>query len=96
MYPTLNFINITTVSVVVAFIGAAGIILLSKPIDKVIMFGLLQGGFIGLVVAAKYLDVAMVAAILDPVSTVIMLTAIIKLDEIRKRIQKSLEEEAIA
>jgi energy-converting hydrogenase A subunit D len=96
MYPTLNFINITTVSVVVAFIGAAGIILLSKPIDKVIMFGLLQGGFIGLVVAAKYLDVAMVAAILDPVSTVIMLTAIIKLDEIRKRKQKSLEEEAIA
>lgn len=96
MYPTLNFINITTVSVVVAFIGAAGIILLSKPIDKVIMFGLLQGGFIGLVVAAKYLDVAMVAAILDPVSTVIMLTAIIKLDEIRKRRQKSLEEEAIA
>lgn len=60
------------------------------------MFGLLQGGFIGLVVAAKYLDVAMVAAILDPVSTVIMLTAIIKLDEIRKRRQKSLEEEAIA
>ena len=96
MYPTLNFINITTISVVVAFIGAAGIILLSKPIDKVIMFGLLQGGFIGLVVAAKYLDVAMVAAILDPVSTVIMLTAIIKLDEIRKRKQKSLEEEAIA
>lgn len=96
MYPTLNFINITTVSVVVAFIGAAGILLLSKPIDKVIMFGLLQGGFIGLVVAAKYLDVAMVAAILDPVSTVIMLTAIIKLDEIRKRKQKSLEEEAIA
>ena len=96
MYPTLNFINITTISVVVAFIGAAGILLLSKPIDKVIMFGLLQGGFIGLVVAAKYLDVAMVAAILDPVSTVIMLTAIIKLDEIRKRKQKSLEEEAIA
>lgn len=96
MYPTLNFINITTVSVVVTFIGAAGILLLSKPIDKVIMFGLLQGGFIGLVVAAKYLDVAMVAAILDPVSTVIMLTAIIKLDEIRKRKQKSLEEEAIA
>lgn len=96
MYPTLNFINITTISVVVAFIGAAGIILLSKPIDKVIMFGLLQGGFIGLVVAAKYLDVAMVAAILDPVSTVVMLTAIIKLDEIRKRKQKSLEEEAIA
>jgi energy-converting hydrogenase A subunit D len=96
MYPILNLINITTISVVVAFIGAAGIILLSKPIDKAIMFGLLQGGFIGLVVAAKYLDVAMVAAILDPVSTVIMLIAIIKLDEIRKRRQKSLEEEVIA
>jgi energy-converting hydrogenase A subunit D len=96
MYPVLDLINITTVSAVVAFIGAAGIIMLPKPVDKVIMFALLQGGFIGMVVAAKYLDVAMVAAIFDPVSTVIFLIAIIKLNEIREKKQKSQEEGVIA
>ncbi|MCE7698448.1 MAG: DUF2108 domain-containing protein [Methanobacterium paludis] len=70
--------------------------MLPKPIDKVIMFALLQGGFIGMVVAAKYLDVAMVAAIFDPVSTVIFLIAIIKLNEIREKKQKSQEEGVIA
>ncbi len=96
MYPVLDLINITTVSAAVALIGAAGIIMLPKPIDKVIMFALLQGGFIGMVVAAKYLDVAMVAAIFDPVSTVIFLIAIIKLNEIREKKQKSQEEGVIA
>jgi len=79
----LDFINLTNISALVMFIGAAGIILLSKPLDKVIMFALLQGGFIGTVVAAKYLDVAMAAAVFDPIATVVFLMAIIKLNEIR-------------
>ena len=92
MYPFLDLISLTTVSVGVLFIGAAGIIMLKKPLDKVIMFTLLQGGFIGIIVSAKYLDVAMVAAIFDPISTIIMLIAITKLDEIRKKKNKIQEE----
>jgi energy-converting hydrogenase A subunit D len=96
MYPFLDLINLTTVSAGVLLIGAAGIIMLKKPLDKVIMFTLLQGGFIGMIVSAKYLDVAMVAAIFDPISTVIMLIAITKLDEIRKKKERSQEDGFIA
>jgi energy-converting hydrogenase A subunit D len=92
MYPFLDLINLTTISVGVLLIGAAGIILLKKPLDKVIMFALLQGGFIGMIVSAKYLDVATAAAIFDPISTIIMLIAITKLDEIRKKKIKIQEE----
>jgi energy-converting hydrogenase A subunit D len=92
MYPFLDLINLTNVSAGVLLIGAAGIIMLKKPLDKVIMFTLLQGGFIGIIVSAKYLDVAMVAAIFDPISTIIMLIAITKLDEIRKKKNKIQED----
>ncbi|MEN4006946.1 MAG: DUF2108 domain-containing protein [Methanobacteriaceae archaeon] len=81
----MDFINISTVSATVSLIAAAGIILLPKPIDKVIMFGMLQGGFIGMIVAGRYLDVAMVAALFDPISTIILLIAIIKINDVRKK-----------
>jgi len=92
----IDFINISTVSAAVSLIGAAGIILLPKPIDKVIMFGMLQGGFIGMIVAGKYLDVAMVAALFDPISTVILLIAIVKINDVRKEKSKAQEELDIA
>jgi energy-converting hydrogenase A subunit D len=92
MYPYLDLINLATISAGVLLIGAAGIIMLPKPLDKVIMFTLLQGGFIGMIVSAKYLDVAMAAAIFDPIATIIMLIAITKLDEIRKKKIKAQEE----
>ena len=85
----LDFINITTVSAAVLLIGTAGIIVLPKPLDKVIMFALLQGGFVGMIVAAKYLDVAMAAAIFDPITTVIFLIGIIKINEVRKKKEES-------
>lgn len=91
--PLLDFINITNISAAVLIIGAVGIISLPKPIDKVIMLALLQGGFVGMIVAAKYLDVAMAAAIFDPVATVIFLIGIIKLDEIRKKKAKEKSQE---
>lgn len=92
----LDFINLTTVSAALTLIGTAGIIALPKPLDKVIMFALLQGGFIGMIVAAKYLDVAMAAAIFDPISTVIFLIGIIKINEVRKKNQKAKEEGNLA
>lgn len=91
--PVLDFINITYISAAVIIIGSVGIIALPKPIDKVIMFALLQGGFIGMIVAAKYLDLAMAAAIFDPIATVILLIGIIKLDEVRKKKQKQKSQE---
>ncbi|PKL66973.1 MAG: DUF2108 domain-containing protein [Methanobacteriales archaeon HGW-Methanobacteriales-1] len=90
----LDFINLTTISAVLMLIGAIGVIVLPKPMDKVIMFALLQAGFIGTVVAAKYLDVAMAAAIFDPIATVIFLMAIIKLNEIRVK-KRDLEGEQL-
>jgi energy-converting hydrogenase A subunit D len=90
----LDFINLTNISAVLMLIGAIGIVALPKPLDKVIMFALLQAGFIGTVVAAKYLDVAMAASIFDPIATVIFLMAIIKLNEIRVK-KKSLEGEEL-
>lgn len=90
----LDFINLTTVSAVLMFIGAIGTIMLPKPLDKIIMFALLQAGFIGSVASAKYLDVAMAAAIFDPIATVIFIMAIVKINEIREK-QKSQEEEAL-
>jgi energy-converting hydrogenase A subunit D len=92
----LDFINLTTISAALTLIGAAGIIALAKPLDKVIMFALLQGGFIGMIVAAKYLYVAMAAAIFDHISTVILLIAIIKINEVRKKNQESQEEGNLA
>jgi len=92
----IDFINISTVSAVVALIGTAGIILLPKPIDKVVMFTLLQGGFIGMIVAAKYLDVAMAAALFDPISTVILLMGIIKINDVRRKKLKAQEELNVA
>ncbi|MDO9626572.1 MAG: DUF2108 domain-containing protein [Methanobacteriaceae archaeon] len=90
----MDFINLTTISAVLMLIGAIGVIILPKPMDKVIMFALLQAGFIGTVVAAKYLDVAMAAAIFDPIATVIFLMAIIKLNEIRVK-KRDLEGEQL-
>jgi len=92
MYPFLDLVNLTTVSAGIALIGTAGIIMLPKPIDKVIMLGILEAGFIGMIVAAKYLDVAMAGAIFDPISTIIMLIAITKINEIREKKIKSQEE----
>ena len=70
-------------------IGAFGIILLKKPLDKVIMFSILDAGFVLAVVAFKYLDVALFSALADPLSTLVFILAIVKINEIRKNKVKS-------
>jgi energy-converting hydrogenase A subunit D len=87
----LEWITLTTVSAAVLIIGTIGIIALPKPVDKVIMLSLLQGGFIGMIVSAKYLDVAMAAAIFDPIATVIFLIGITKIQDIRNQRQEEEE-----
>ena len=66
-------------------IGAFGIIFLKKPLDKVIMFTILDAGFVLVIVLFKYLDVAMFAALVDPLSTLVFILAIVKINEIRKK-----------
>ena len=83
----MEFISI--IAMALMFIGAFGIIFLKKPLDKVIMFSILDAGFVLAVVAFKYLDVAMFAALADPLSTLVFILAIVKINEIRKNKVKS-------
>lgn len=77
------FVSIIAIALMV--IGAFGIIFLKKPLDKVIMFSILDAGFVLVVVLFKYLDVAMFAALADPLSTLVFILAIVKVNDIRKR-----------
>ncbi len=77
------FVSIIAIALMV--IGAFGIIFLKKPLDKVIMFTILDAGFVLVVVLFKYLDVAMFAALVDPLSTLVFILAIVKINEIRKK-----------
>ncbi|WP_295609490.1 EhaD family protein [uncultured Methanobrevibacter sp.] len=76
---------VSVIAIALMVIGAFGIIFLKKPLDKVIMFTILDAGFILAVVLFKYLDVAMFAALVDPLSTLVFIFAIVKINEIRKK-----------
>ncbi|MBQ2653888.1 MAG: EhaD family protein [Methanobrevibacter sp.] len=77
------FVSIIAIALMV--IGAFGIIFLKKPLDKVIMFSILDAGFVLVVVLFKYLDVAMFAALADPLSTLVFILSIVKINDIRKK-----------
>ena len=76
---------VSVIAIALMVIGVFGIIFLKKPLDKVIMFTILDAGFVLVVVLFKYLDVAMFAALVDPLSTIVFILAIVKINEIRKR-----------
>ncbi|MDO5809784.1 MAG: EhaD family protein [Methanobrevibacter sp.] len=76
------FVSIIAMALMV--IGAFGIIFMRKPLDKVIMFSILDAGFVLVIVLFKYLDVAMFAALAGPLSTLVFILAIVKIKEIRK------------
>ncbi len=80
----LEFINLTTISLVLLFIGALGVVFLKKPLDKVILLSILESGFFLAVVSFKYLDVALITSILNPLSIIVFLIALMKIDKIRK------------
>lgn len=79
----MDFVSIIAIALMV--IGAFGIIFLKKPLDKVIMFTILDAGFVLTVVLFKYLDVAMFAALAGPLSTLVFVLSIVKVNDIRKR-----------
>jgi len=55
------------------FLGAAATALWKNPFDKLIGLSLLSAGVIPLIVMRGYLDVAIVVAILIPISTIFIL-----------------------
>lgn len=75
---------VSIIAIALMLIGAFGIIFMKKPLDKVIMFSILDAGFVLVIVLFKYLDVAMFAALADPLSTLVFILAIVKINEIRK------------
>ena len=75
---------VSIIAIALMLIGAFGIIFMKKPLDKVIMFSILDAGFVLVIVLFKYLDVAMFAALTDPLSTLVFILAIVKINEIRK------------
>lgn len=80
-----DIINFTTISVALMIIGAIGVAGLKKPLDKIIMFDVLETGFVIALISTKYLDVAFIAAIFEVISTVILLIAVTKIYDIRNR-----------
>ena len=77
----MDFVSIIAIALMA--IGALGIVLLKKPLDKVIMFSILDAGFLLTVVLFKYLDVALFIALSGPLSTLVFIMAIVKIKEIR-------------
>ena len=76
---------VSIIAIALMLIGAFGVILLKKPLDKVIMFSIMDAGFLLVVVLFRYLDVATFVALSDPLCTLIFIMAIVKIKEIRQR-----------
>ena len=64
---------VSLIAIALMLIGAFGVIFLKKPLDKVIMFSIMDAGFLLVVVLFKYLDVAMFVALSDPLCTLIFI-----------------------
>ncbi|MDO5815462.1 MAG: DUF2108 domain-containing protein [Methanobrevibacter sp.] len=76
---------VSLIAIALMIIGAFGIIFMRKPLDKVIMFSILDAGFVLVVVLFKYLDVALFAALAGPLSTLVFILSIVKIKEIREK-----------
>ncbi|MEE1134242.1 MAG: EhaD family protein [Methanobrevibacter sp.] len=75
---------VSIIAMALMLIGSFGIIFLKKPLDKVIMFSILDAGFVLVIALFKYLDVAMFAALAGPLSTLVFILSIVKIKEIRQ------------
>lgn len=76
---------VSIIAMALMVIGAFGIIFMTKPLDKVIMFSILDAGFVLVIVLFKYLDVALFAALAGPLSTLVFILSIVKIKEIREK-----------
>lgn len=76
---------VSLIAIALMIIGAFGVIFLKKPLDKVIMFSIMDAGFVLVIVLFKYLDVAMFAALAGPLSTLVFILSIVKIKKIRTK-----------
>nr|WP_294998737.1 EhaD family protein [uncultured Methanobrevibacter sp.] len=76
---------VSIIAIALMIIGAFGVIFLKRPLDKVIMFSIMDAGFVLVIVLFKYLDVAMFAALAGPLSTLVFILSIVKIKEIRTK-----------
>ena len=74
---------VSIIAIALMVIGAFGVIFMKKPLDKIIMFDIMDAGFVLVVVLFKYLDVALFAALAGPLSTLVFILSIVKIKEIR-------------
>ena len=66
------------ISGICCILGGIGVILHTNPINKIIMFALLEIGMIGLITSSYYLDIAVVSSLCEPICTVILLLGYLK------------------
>ena len=76
---------ISLIAIVLMLIGAFGVIFLKKPLDKIIMFDIMDAGFVLVIALFKYLDVALFAALICPLTTLVYILSIVKIKEIRQK-----------
>ena len=76
---------VSIIAMALMVIGAFGVIFLKKPLDKVIMFDIMDAGFVLALILFKYLDVALFAALAGPLSTLVFILSIVKIKEIRTK-----------
>ncbi len=74
---------VSIIAIALMVIGAFGVKKKKKPLDKVIMFDIMDAGFVLTVVLFKYLDVALFAALAGPLSTLVFILSMVKIKEIR-------------
>ncbi|XRO75340.1 DUF2108 domain-containing protein [Methanocaldococcus sp. 28A] len=66
------------ISGICCILGGIGVILHTNPINKIIMFALLEIGMLGLIVSSYYLDIAIISSICEPICTIILLLGYLK------------------
>ena len=71
---------VSIIAIALMVIGAFGVIFMKKPLDKIIMFDIMDAGFVLVVVLFKYLDVALFAALAGPLSTLVFILSIVKIN----------------
>ena len=76
---------VSLIAIVLMLIGAFGVIFLKKPLDKIIMFDIMDAGFVLVIALFKYLDVALFTALIGPLTTLVYILSIVKIKEIRQK-----------
>jgi len=67
----------------IAIAGAVATVLYTDPIEKLIMLMVISGAIVGTIAMNMYVDVAIAVAAMSALSTIIILTGLIRIKELR-------------